>query len=105
MYKVVKKSEGTVRKIGDNKTALNLITRSITPDVSLVVIEAKDYHEIETTPYSRIYYVTEGELTLSFDKNEQTLNTGDACFIDKGTTYEMSGTFIALTINQPAFGT
>lgn len=38
------------------------------------------------------------------DGAESVLGVGDTCFIEKGTTYEMSGTFKAITINQPAFG-
>ena len=31
--------------------------------------------------------------------------TGDVCFIEKGTEYEMAGTFNVVVVNQPAFGT
>lgn len=105
MIKVVKKSEGTFHKIADNKVAINLITKEVTKDVSLAVIEANNYNEVETTLYDRIYYVTEGELILINDDGKYAMNTGDSCFIPKGTTYTMSGTFKLLVINQPAFGT
>jgi len=105
MIKVVKKSEGSLHKIAENKIAINLITKKLTENVSLAVIEANNYSEEETTLYDRIYYVTEGELILINDHNKYVMNTGDSCFISKNITYIMSGTFKLLVINQPAFGT
>lgn len=105
MYKIVKSSEAAVRNIADNKTASNLVTKDISPGVSLATTRASDYYEKETTPYNRIYFILEGKMELDFDGNKEVLSTGDACFLEKGTTYEMRGTFNAVTINQPAFGT
>jgi ethanolamine utilization protein EutQ (cupin superfamily) len=104
MYKVVKASEGVIRQIADNKTANNLITKDIHPEMSLAITEATSYYEQETTPYNRIYYILEGELELTVDNVASKLRPGDACFISKDTTYEMRGTFKAVTVNQPAFG-
>lgn len=103
MYKIVRESEGSIRQIAPNKTANNLITKDISPNISFATTEATDYYEKEKTTYDRIYYVLEGELELSFDSEANTLQKGDACFIGKGTTYEMRGTFKAVTVNQPAF--
>ena len=105
MIKVVKKSEGTLHKIAENKIAINLITKEVTKDVSLAVIEANNFHEDETTLYDRIYYIIDGELILINDNKKYILSVGDSCFIPEGTTYVMSGTFKILVINQPAFGT
>ena len=105
MYKVVRKSEATVRQIADNKIALNYITKDLSPEVSLAVIEATDYYEKETTESNRIYYVLEGELGLNFGGKEVKLSAADSCFVAKGTEYVMRGTFKAVTVNQPAFGT
>jgi ethanolamine utilization protein EutQ (cupin superfamily) len=105
MYKVVRKSEVSIRKIADNKVALNYITKDISQEVSLATTEANDYYEKETTEYNRIYYVLEGTLLLVFDKEEISLQAGDTCFVKQGTTYEMKGTFKAVMVNQPAFGT
>lgn len=104
MYKIIHESEGTVRQIAPNKTANNLITKDISPDLSFATTEAIDYYERETTRYNRIYYVLEGQLELTIDGEMNTLSKGDSCFIGKDTTYEMRGTFKAVTINQPAFG-
>lgn len=105
MYKIVRKSEGMVRKIADNKIATNYITKDITKYLSLATTEAKDYYEKVKTTYNRIYFVLEGELVLKFDDSDQKLHEGDTCFVEKGTNYEMLGTFKAIIINQPAFGT
>ena len=104
MYKIVRQSEGTTRRITDNKSANNLITKDISPGVSLATTEATDYYEKETTPYDRIYFVLEGELELTVGGKTSNLQKGDACFISRGTEYEMHGTFEAVTVNQPAFG-
>jgi len=104
MYKIVKASEATVRQIAENKTASNLITKDISTDLSLATTKADDYYEKETTEYNRIYFILDGQLELTIDGDKQLLSVGDACFITKGTTYEMRGTFNAVTVNQPAFG-
>jgi mannose-6-phosphate isomerase-like protein (cupin superfamily) len=104
MYKLVKASEASVRQIADKKTAANLITKEISPDFSLATTEAVDYYEEETTPYNRIYYVMEGSMKLVIGDDELEVEAGDACYIEKDTTYKMRGTFKAVVINQPAFG-
>ena len=98
MINVIRKSEGTLHKIADNKVAINLITKEVTKDVSLAVIEANNFNEEETTRYDRIYYVTEGELILINEDKKYAMNVGDSCFIPKGTTYIMSGTFKLIVI-------
>jgi ethanolamine utilization protein EutQ (cupin superfamily) len=104
MYKVVKAAEGIVRTIADNKSVNNLITKDISPGMSLATTKATDYYEKETAAYDRIYYVLEGRLDLSFDHQTTAIDKSDACFIARGTEYEMRGTFEAVVINQPAFG-
>ncbi|HWZ65343.1 MAG TPA: hypothetical protein VNX65_00935 [Patescibacteria group bacterium] len=104
MYKIVRASDATIRQIADNKTASNLITKEITPEISLATTRATDYYEKETSGYNRIYFVLEGQMELIIDGVAQFLSVGDACFISKDTAYEMKGTFNAVTVNQPAFG-
>lgn len=104
MYKVVRKNDGISRKIADTYSANNLITKDISPNVSLVVNKAKNHFEIEITKYDRIYYVIEGNIKLIFDGQPIELNVGDACFIKTGTEYEIHGTFKTIIVNQPAFG-
>ncbi|MCX6731107.1 MAG: hypothetical protein NTZ55_04620 [Candidatus Roizmanbacteria bacterium] len=104
MIKVIRNNEGKKNVIADNKTAINLITKDISPGVSLAIIDATNYCEEEKTLYDRIYYVIDGKLGLTTDDNDQVLESGDSCFISKGTIYTMAGTFKLLVINQPAFG-
>jgi len=105
MYKIVSKKDATIRQISDNKTATNFITKEISPDVSLAVIENKGYFGEVVTDNNRIYYVIKGHLSLEFGGNEKAeLNEGDACFISSGTSYIMSGDCKVATIDQPAFG-
>jgi mannose-6-phosphate isomerase-like protein (cupin superfamily) len=105
MFKVVRKQDATLRKIADNKTAANYITKDTSPTVSLATIDATNYYENEVAEYNRIYFVLDGKLTLQFDDEEFVLLPEDTCFVEKGTTYIMKGTFKAAIINQPAFGT
>ena len=105
MYKIVHSTEGAIRQIADNKTANNLITKDISPDVSLATTKAIDYYEKEITSYNRIYFVLDGELELIINDEINALQKGDSCFIGKGTEYEMRGTFELVIVNQPAFGT
>ncbi|MDD5221122.1 MAG: hypothetical protein PHV47_00720 [Candidatus Pacebacteria bacterium] len=104
MYKVVRQSEAVLRKIADNKFATNYITKDISSNMSLAVLEGKNYQEETTTKYSRIYYVLDGELILSFDSEKVFLKENDSCFISEDTKYEIAGTFRAIVINSPAFG-
>lgn len=104
MYKIVRESDGSVRQIAPNKTANNLISKDTSPNLSLATTEAVDYYEKETTSYDRIYYVLDGTLVLAINGEKSSVQKGDACFISKDTTYEMQGTFKAVIVNQPAFG-
>lgn len=105
MYKVVKQHEGTIRPVADNKTANNLITREISPAVSLAVINATDYHDTVTADYNWIYYVVEGMMILQFGNDTYALQPGDSCYVAKGEKYNMMGTFKTVVVSQPAFGT
>ena len=105
MYTVVKKTEGKVRIINDQKTATNFITKDITSHMSLAVLHLTHYTSPEMAEYNRIYYVTEGVIKLTFNNQVHELTVGDTCFIVKGTAYHMSGTGTVVVINQPAFGT
>jgi mannose-6-phosphate isomerase-like protein (cupin superfamily) len=102
-FRVVRQSEATVRQVDSAKRVRNFITKEVSPNVSLSVIESDNYTESEKTEYTRIYYVLEGELTLTFDETV-VLVVGDSCVVEAGTSYQMAGTFKAVVINQPAFG-
>lgn len=105
MYKIVRKSEAKIRKVAENKTAYNLITKEHTPKVSLAVIEGKNYKDIIMAEYNWIYFVIDGVMTLKFGNEKYSLEPGDSCYVTKGQKYEMSGTFKSVIVSQPAFGT
>ncbi len=104
MYKLVRKKEALIRKIFENYTANNFITKDISSEVSLAVTEADKLTDITFTEYNRIYYLLSGKLILTFDEEKVILEKGDSCFISANTKYKMEGTFKAIVINQPAFG-
>ena len=105
MYKVIRKKEAITRQVSDNKTATNFITKEISPNVSLAVIENKGRFGEVVADSNRIYYVLRGHLSLELGSEKVELDEGDACFISSGTSYVMSGDCKAVTVDQPAFGT
>lgn len=105
MYKIVRKTEATVRHIAETYEAHNYITKDDAPAVSLAVNTASDHSELETTKYDRIYYVISGELLVTIEGDNNTILAGDSLLISNGTTYQFGGTFEAVVVNQPAFGT
>jgi mannose-6-phosphate isomerase-like protein (cupin superfamily) len=105
MYKIVRKSEATVREIADTYRASNYITKDVSPNISLAINTADRHDEIETTRYDRIYYVITGEIKITIDSKPNNISSGDSIFISKDTTYQFGGTFEAIVVNQPAFGT
>ena len=104
-FKVVKNSEAIIRKIASNKRAYNFITKNVNPNVSLARIEAENFEGEILIEQNFIYYVLEGKLMLKFKKGKAILNPGDTCYVTKGSTYVMSGTFKTIVVSQPAFGT
>ncbi len=104
MLKVIRKSEARERRIAENKSAFNYITKDISPEVSLAVIEGSDFKgEINITE-DRIYFVLSGSLILNLNGEEIILYPEDSCLISRGTKYIMSGTFKVITVDQPAHG-
>jgi len=105
MLKVIRKSDVKERKIADNKSAFNYITKDISPEVSLAVIEGTDFNGEINIAEDRIYFVLLGNLILNLNGEETILYPEDSCLISKGSKYSMSGTFKVITIDQPAYGT
>ena len=104
MYKIIRKAEAVTRQVSDNKTATNFVTKEISPNVSLAVIENKGHFGEVTAENNRIYYMLKGNLSLDFGSEKVELNEGDACFISCGTSYDMSGDCKVVTVDSPAFG-
>jgi mannose-6-phosphate isomerase-like protein (cupin superfamily) len=104
-YKLVRNNESVVRKITNNKRAYNFITKDTSPGVSLARVEAEKFEDKIKITQNFIYYVLEGQLTLKFDNETLVLSPNDSCFVPKGSSYIMSGTFKTVVVSQPAFGT
>lgn len=105
MYKIVRKNEAKVRKIAPNKTADNYITKETTSIFSFATTKGDNYYEKIKVGYNRLYFILEGELILTFNGKKEVLKKDDAIYIEKNTEYEMNGSFNAVVINEPAFGT
>ena len=105
MYKVVRKSGATRRQISEDKSVENYITKDVLKEVSLAVTEGNNFQTNEETKYNRIFFVLKGKLKLEFNGKKVSLEKDDSCYISKGTSYGISGTFKAVVVNQPAFGT
>jgi mannose-6-phosphate isomerase-like protein (cupin superfamily) len=105
MYKIIRKSEAVVRQVSENKVVINFITKEISPNVSLAIIDNKGFYGEVIVDNDRIYYIVSGKLILEFNGEKKELNEGDSCFISCGSSYIMSGDCTAVTVDQPAFGT
>ena len=105
MYKVIRKTEAIIRQVSDGKTVANFVTKEISPNVSLAVVDNKGYFGEVSVDSDRIYYVVSGILSLEFNGEKVKINEGDSCFISHGSSYIFSGDCKVITVDQPAFGT
>ena len=104
MHKFIKKDQATLRQIAPNKSALNYITKDLSPNLSFATTEGVDFSETEVCKYDRIYFVLEGRLVIEVEGETELLEADDACYLGKGIEYTMSGTFKTVVVNSPAFG-
>lgn len=104
MHHLTQKDQAVLRTIADSKTALNYITKDVSPAMSLATTEAEDHFEQEICEYDRIYFVLEGVMNIEIEGEKVAIQPEDAFFIAKGTEYSMQGTFRAVVVNAPAFG-
>ncbi len=103
MIFMAKKNEGRKRQVDETHSVTNLITKDISKNVSLAVVDAKSHSSATKSKRSdRIYYVVKGKLTVK-DKKKHVALPGGAIYIKKSTQYNLSGTFKALVINAPPF--
>lgn len=102
MFVVVRKSDERVRKFNDRVEASDGsdISYKALDNVSLDVIEVKDYFEKGKAAYNRVYEVYDGELQLTINDQHVVLHKGDAVFIEKGMDYELKGTFKMIAVNK-----
>jgi mannose-6-phosphate isomerase class I len=100
MFMIVKKSNVPIKKITDDKKQLNEIV-DIDDKLTLNVAEVTDYREKNTASYNRVYYIYDGLMALNINNQEIELSKGDGCFVEKGTKFEMKGTFNVIIVSQP----
>jgi len=105
-YKLVKNTEGVVRKHSDEYFIKNYLTKDFNENFSLAVSENKSgSHELTKSVASdRAYYFIEADAEFVVDGEEMNVASGDVLFIEKNTEYSFSGSFKAVLINIPAFG-
>jgi ethanolamine utilization protein EutQ (cupin superfamily) len=103
MIKLIKSKEGKKRQVSSDYIINNLLTKDISPEVSLVEGIAEKHREVTRgMGNDRVYYILEGKMTL-LGKNKIVAEKGDVIFISKDTEYEFEGTFKAIIVNVPAF--
>ena len=105
MHKVIRKAEAAIRKVSEGKTVENFVTKELSPNVSLAVVENKGYFGEVKVESDRIYYIILGRLVLEFSGEKVELDEGDACFVSHGSSFIFSGDCKVVTVDQPAFGT
>lgn len=105
MFKLVKSSDASLRQITDTHWAKNYITKGITKNISLAVVGGDNLSMTEKTAYNRIYYVLSGLINAKFGEEIIQAGVGDSLFVAAGTQYLLEGSFEAVVVNQPAFGT
>jgi ethanolamine utilization protein EutQ (cupin superfamily) len=98
--KLFKNEDGSVRKVTNSFSVLNLLTKEDCDTVSVAVGTAKNHFEITTPSSARAYFILEGKMIVN--KNI-VANAGDVIFAPAHTTYHFEGTFKAVIINSPAF--
>ncbi len=104
MYRIIKKSNCPIHQVDATQSALNYINKELSPTVSLIVVTNTNSDKEYLADYQRIYYVLSGTMTLKIGEETKQLTEGDACFIQKGTSYQASGTYTVVVVNQPAYG-
>ena len=101
MFVVVRKSDISTRKEIKNESIEQSI-QDPTSNISLAFLEEQDYYVKTITEYNRVYYIYSGKMYLNIGGREIFLQKGDACFVEKGTPYEIKGTFNALAVHKIA---
>ena len=98
--KVFTKEKGIIRKISEQKSVLNLLTKNDSDKLSVGKITATNLDLKTNTDSDRAYYILNGELLI----DEESGKTGDVIFVTSGSEYTMKGTFEAVLVNSPPFG-
>lgn len=105
MYMVIRKtneSENKISRFEDDEKPSEFTTNDVLNSLSVDVIEVIDYSEKGIASFNRIYQIFEGELHLIINNENIIIRKGDGLYIEKGTKYEITGTFKAIAVNKVA---
>ena len=100
MFIIARKSQASVKKIFDEKKSIDEIVPQ-DQKISLDIADVKNHYEKTKAAFNRIYYVSEGLMHLSIKNQDFELHKGDACFVEKGTIFELRGTFNVIIVSHP----
>lgn len=92
-----------VTKFAEKDKPQNIFSYDALDSISVDDIEVTDYLEKGKAAFSRVYQIYEGELQLTINDEHFNLHKGDGVFIEKGTVYEMKGTYKAIAVNKVAY--
>jgi ethanolamine utilization protein EutQ (cupin superfamily) len=95
-----KHDEGSLRKISDNKSVLNMLTLNDSNKISVGEISSLNLDAEIESEGDRAYYVLDGKLVIDNLSAEK----GDIIFIPQNSRYKMKGALKAVIINSPLFG-
>ena len=104
MIKKTTKEQSAFREPSDSKKVHSYVTKEHEAPFSLALTEGKNLHDEETCEYDRAYFLLEGAMHIESEGEAIDLIAEESCFIGKGTAYTMSGTFRAVIVNSPAYG-
>lgn len=97
---IAKNTQASVMKISNEKKHLSELV-DLDDKLNLTVAEVADYREKTTAAYNRVYYVSEGNMSFSMNEQIIRLQKGDACYVEKGTKFELEGSFSVIIVSQP----
>ena len=99
MFIIARKSQDSVKKIFDEKSINEIVPQD--QKISLDIADVKNHYERTKAAFNRIYYVSEGLMHLHIKNQDFELHKGDACFVEKGTIFELQGTFSVFIVSHP----
>ncbi len=92
MIKLIKNKEAIKRQVAKNYSVYNLLTKELSPNVSLVEGHAKKHHEITRGKNNdRVYYLLKGKMKIKNGDRDIVAEKGDVVFISENTEYEFQG--------------
>lgn len=100
MFIIARKSQASVKKIFEEKKSIDEIVPQ-DQKISLDIADVKNHYEQTKAAFNRIYYVSGGVMHVHIKNQDFELNKGDACFVEKGTIFELQGSFSVIIVSNP----